>query len=165
VSGFAYAIERTLRWEGGYVNDPDDPGGETKFGISKRAYPDIDIAALTLEQAKAIYHRDYWEPLGCNDLESDVAVKLFDIGVNCGRKKASEILQRAINYLIRRPEEVAVDGAIGRSTIHAANMCNQQLLVYAMRLEQGVHYRELVQSTNTTRFEKYAAGWLRRAME
>ena len=53
-------IEIVLEHEGGYVNDPDDPGGETNFGIAKRSHPDVDIANLTKEDAKIIYYQDYW---------------------------------------------------------------------------------------------------------
>jgi lysozyme family protein len=56
--------EWILAVEGGYVNNPADPGGETKYGISKRAYPNIDIAKLTLDQALNIYYNAYWQPLG-----------------------------------------------------------------------------------------------------
>jgi lysozyme family protein len=63
---FDEAFDVLIGHEGGYVNHPGDPGGETKFGISKRAYPALDIKALTLGQAKAIYRRDYWIPAGCD---------------------------------------------------------------------------------------------------
>ena len=63
---FAKAIAFTLQREGGHVNDPDDPGGETNFGLSKRAYPYLDIAGLTLDQATHIYRRDYWDRPGLN---------------------------------------------------------------------------------------------------
>lgn len=59
---FEQAIAFTLSWEGGYVNDPNDPGGETKYGISKKSYGHLDIKNLTVEQAEAIYYEDYWLP-------------------------------------------------------------------------------------------------------
>lgn len=65
---FEKAVAFVLRHEGGYTNDNRDPGGETKFGISKRAYPSLDIKNLTEEQAKVIYRRDYWDRAGCGDL-------------------------------------------------------------------------------------------------
>jgi hypothetical protein len=61
---FERAVAFVLRHEGGYVNDPRDPGGETKYGISKRAYPRLDIKGLTEADAKEIYRRDYWEKAG-----------------------------------------------------------------------------------------------------
>ena len=60
-SSFDLAIPIVLENEGGYVNDPADPGGETKYGISKRSYPALDIKNLTVEQATAIYLRDFWQ--------------------------------------------------------------------------------------------------------
>ena len=61
---FEEAFTRLIGHDGGYVNHPSDPGGETKFGISKRAYPGEDIAGLTLQHAKNIYYRDYWGKRG-----------------------------------------------------------------------------------------------------
>lgn len=77
--------------EGGYSNDPTDPGGETKYGISHRAYPSIDIKNLTLDQAKAIYHSDYWSPLGLDAKPWAVALLLFDTSVNQGRSFAQTL--------------------------------------------------------------------------
>ena len=72
------AISATLAHEGGYVNDPADPGGETKFGISKRAYPDVDIKSLTRQEAEMIYRRVYWEKAGCDKMDnSDLAIVVF----------------------------------------------------------------------------------------
>ncbi len=61
---FEKAMTFIFKWEGGYVNDGNDPGGETNFGISKRAYPNLDIKNLTKDEAKQIYYRDYWEKSG-----------------------------------------------------------------------------------------------------
>lgn len=80
-----------LAEEGGYVNNPADPGGETKFGISKRAYPTANIAALTPEDAKAIYRRDYWNPLGLDAEKYGPALVLMDAAVNQGVKRAMQI--------------------------------------------------------------------------
>jgi len=70
--------------EAGYVNDPQDPGGETKFGISKRAYPNEDIANLTLERAQELYQRDYWNACGCDGYSWEIALVIFDCAVNQG---------------------------------------------------------------------------------
>jgi lysozyme family protein len=78
--------------EGGYTNDPQDPGGETKFGISKRAYPELDIANLTIDQAKAIYQRDYWDRCACDTMTWERALCVFDTAVNQGQGTA-----RALN--------------------------------------------------------------------
>lgn len=82
---FDKAIKVVLAHEGGYVNDPNDLGGETNFGISKRSYPTVDIKNLTREQAVEIYRGDWWERYRYGDIEDlDVATKVFDLAVNMG---------------------------------------------------------------------------------
>ena len=92
---FEQAVAFVLRHEGGYGNDPRDPGGETKFGISKRAYPGLDIKSLTEDQAKAIYRRDYWDKGGCGALEWPLCLVHFDSCVNLGISMATEIKAKA----------------------------------------------------------------------
>ena len=108
---FDTAFERVIGHEGGYVNDPHDPGGETKFGISRRAYPDEDIAGMTLERAKAIYLHDYWRPVGCEQVPDQIRFDLFDTAVNSGLTRAVKFLQRAANAVD--------DGKLGPQTIWA----------------------------------------------
>jgi lysozyme family protein len=84
MSSFDDAFDAVIGVEGGYVNDPADPGGETKYGITKRSYPNLDIANLTLDEAKAIYQRDYWNPLSLDTEPYSVALLLFDAAVNQG---------------------------------------------------------------------------------
>jgi Glycosyl hydrolase 108 len=81
---FQKAIDFTLPSEGGYSNDPNDPGGETNFGISKRAHPTLDIKSLTREQAIAIYYNDYWLAAGCGAFPLALSVAYFDTAVNLG---------------------------------------------------------------------------------
>ena len=118
-SVFDQAVGFVLREkiEGGYVNDPRDPGGETNFGISNRAYPRENIRALTREKAVAIYKRDYWDKPGCEDLPPKLAVALFDCAVNQGANVAPALLQRALG--------VKADGIIGPVTIKAAHDADQ----------------------------------------
>lgn len=94
---FEVAMAFVRKWEGGYVNDPDDPGGETKYGISKRAYPKEDIKNLTRERAEFLYKRDYWDPLDLDKYPQDKAVVLFNVAVNMGRERAKEFAARG-NY-------------------------------------------------------------------
>lgn len=75
----------------GYVNDPHDPGGETKYGISHRAYPKLDIKSLTLANALAIYYRDYWYTAKSTPFPLNVCV--LDCAVNEGTKIATQFLQ------------------------------------------------------------------------
>lgn len=121
---FDQAFDKLISHEGGYVNDPRDPGGETKFGISKRSYPDVDIANLKLEQAKAIYLRDYWQRARCDELtlvEPSLAFQVFDTAVNSGIGQAIRLLQRALG--------VADDGVMGPLTIAAINRTDAEGLI------------------------------------
>lgn len=96
--GFPIAIAFTLCWEGGYVNDPADPGGETNHGISKKAHPDLDIKNLTVEEAKEIYRKEYWLGAGCDRLPIAESIALFDTAVNIGVSRALKIAAIADNW-------------------------------------------------------------------
>ena len=84
---FERALAFTLGWEGGLVNHPNDPGGVTRYGISKRAYPNEDIINLTLTRAGEIYHRDYWTDIA-DFLPEPLDMVVFDTAVNVGKRKA-----------------------------------------------------------------------------
>jgi len=90
---FETVVHMVLEHEGGYVNHPSDPGGETKYGISKRAYPDVDIAELTKDDAADLYKRDYWDRIKGDDLPVGVACVVMDYAVNSGISRASKALQ------------------------------------------------------------------------
>lgn len=117
---FDEVMEHVFDSEGGWVRNPADPGGETKYGISKRAYPKEDIAALTMERAKELYRRDYWVPSRCDDLPEAIRLVHMDCAVNCGVGTAAKLLQEACR--------VAVDGKIGAVTLAAAKQANPDLL-------------------------------------
>jgi len=117
VGNFDKAFELVLLFEGGYSNDRNDSGGETKFGISKRAYPSENIADLTEDRAKEIYLADYWQKSRCSDLPYPIDLIHFDAAVNCGVKKANILLQISINE--RRDNMIKVDGTIGNQTLEA----------------------------------------------
>ena len=91
------AIDRVLGREGGYVNDPADKGGETKFGISKRAYPNLDIKNLTQMQAAEIYKRDYWDAINADQLPENIREMAFDAAVNQGVSWTKEALKKSNN--------------------------------------------------------------------
>jgi lysozyme family protein len=93
---FDRAFDMVIGQEGGYVDDKADPGGETNFGISKRAYPNLDIKALTLAKAKEIYFRDYWVPADCGYIvDEPMAILVFDCAVNQGVSRAKQIAAKA----------------------------------------------------------------------
>src|ERR1700733_3963535 len=93
---FTRAVMRVLANEGGYVRLVNDPGGATKFGISQRDYPQLDIAALTRDDAIAIYFRDFWKAGRYAELPDAIAIKLFDLSINMGPAHAVRCLQRAL---------------------------------------------------------------------
>src|SRR6266536_106787 len=122
---FEHAVSFVLSHEGGYSNDIDDKGGETKFGISKRSYPKIDIATLTVEQAKAIYKRDFWDPQPYKDIKDvNVASKVFDLSVNIG-------------------QDIVEDGILGPMTLAGINKADQTNLLTALKSEAARYYRIL----------------------
>ena len=107
-----YCISVIMDFEGGLVNDPKDSGGITKFGISKRSYPNVDILNLTIAQAQAIYFRDYWVPIQASQLPKQLDLYVFDAAVNQGIHAALLMLQAACG--------VPQDGVIGAGTIAAS---------------------------------------------
>ena len=149
-------IEVVLHHEGGYVNDPDDPGGETNFGIAKRSHPDVDIANLTKEGAKEIYKEHYWDRNKVESLSEDLRHIYFDMCVNQGRGRAVKILQKAANA---KGADLVVDGGMGPKTIAAMDGVELQR-VRAYRVK---YYADLV--TRKPDLEKFYFGWFRRALE
>ena len=153
---FDEIIEIVLEHEGGYVNDPDDAGGETKYGIAKRWYPNVDIKNLTIEQAKKIYHQDYWRPAKCDEVPPHLRHIYFDMCVNQGKSRAVKILQRAANA---KGKDLKVDGGLGPKTIAAMDGVELQR-VRAYRIK---YYADLV--TRKPNLEKFYYGWFRRGLE
>jgi len=94
---FNKALEFTLKYEGGYSNDPLDAGGMTKYGISQKAYPNEDIKNLTKARAAELYKRDYWDKIGADNLEDGLDCAAFDCAVNMGVGRAKTFLARADN--------------------------------------------------------------------
>ncbi|PKN67172.1 MAG: peptidoglycan-binding protein [Deltaproteobacteria bacterium HGW-Deltaproteobacteria-15] len=152
---FLKAVEEVLENEKGYVNDPDDPGGETKFGISKRAYPNIDIANLTKEDAVGIYYRDWWERFRYGEISDlEIATELLDIAVT-NPKAAHMALQQAVKDT--GGDWLDVDGYIGPITIAAVNNHpNSKWLLDRFRLLAIQHYLGCKR--------KFLAGQVKRAL-
>ena len=96
---FDDAISFVLKWEGGYINDPLDPGGETNFGISKRAFPSVDIKHLTKDLAKVIYKIHFWDAYSCERLASPLCVVAFDSFVQHNPKLVRQFIDASLpNY-------------------------------------------------------------------
>ena len=149
-------IEVVLHHEGGYVNDPKDPGGETNFGIAKRSHPDVDIKNLTKDGAKEIYKEVYWDKNKVESLSEDLRHIYFDMCVNQGRGRAVKILQQSANA---KGAGLKVDGGMGPKTIAAMDGVELDR-VRAYRVK---YYADLV--TRKPDLEKFYFGWFRRALE
>lgn len=150
---FDEAFERVIGHEGGYVNDPRDAGGETKFGISKRAYPHLNIKELTLEQAKEIYRADYWNRCHLEEVPDEVRFDVFDMAVNGGVVAAIKVYQRALN--------VTDDGIWGRNT-SAASQAAHASPVY---LDKRFNGFRLKYYTSLSSFSTWGKGWVNRVAD
>lgn len=145
---FDEAFERLIGHEGGYVNHPSDPGGETNFGISKRTYPGEDIRGMTLARAKQIYRRDFWGPAGCDAVPLHVRFDLFDTAVNSGVRAAVQMLQRAVGE--------TADGVLGPRTLQAVTS------MPAPRLVARFNGLRLEFMSNLPTWPAFGRGWARR---
>ena len=154
---FEEIIEKVLEHEGGYVNDPNDRGGETNFGITKKFYPDVDIKNLTKEQAKHIYHTDYWRWGKCDEIPSRLRHIYFDMLVNFGKRGAVKVLQRAANA--KNKDKIDVDGGLGPATFKAI----QNLELERVRAYRVLRFANLV--IKKPEQERFWFGWFRRATE
>jgi len=174
---FLLAFHHVIELEGGYSNDADDPGGETKYGITratlarfKYAHPGIintvDIKNLTRDDALIIYKIKYWYEVGIDCINDPwVAMEVFEAAVNCGPKNGVIFAQDAYEFL-RKPDwpKLKIDGVLGPITAAALNLvCSsgyRDALLLAMNGEQYEYYETLVD--HNERFRTFARGWTRR---
>jgi lysozyme family protein len=152
MAAFDEAFKIVIGEEGGYVNDPNDPGGETKYGISKAAYPSLNIKDLTLDTAKAIYQKDYWTKARCDELPGCVATMVFDSAVNNGVGRAIRLLQMAAN--------VPADGQFGQGTMTAVKVFLAGRPASALMVE--FQARRMVYMADLYNWHDYGLGWSRR---
>lgn len=147
-ANFQRAIPILLEEEGGLADDPNDPGGLTKYGISQRSYPHVDIRALTPEDAAAIYARDFWPACGAEALPWPLCLFVFDHAVNAGSVAAIKCLQRAAH--------VGDDGKLGPQTIAAVQRANLRSLCRQFNVERCHYYFSLAG------FPRFGLGWIGR---
>jgi lysozyme family protein len=145
---FDEAFELLIGHEGGYVNNPADPGGETRFGVSKRSYPGEDIRNLTLARAKQIYLRDYWGPAGCDGVPAAVRFDLFDMAVNSGVRAAVKCLQGAAGC--------DQDGILGPKTLQAVGVFD------GARLSARFNGARLAFMASLSTWPTFGRGWANR---
>lgn len=146
-------IAFVIAHEGGYVSDPKDPGGETKYGISRRSYPSLDIANLTEAEAADIYRRDYWTPMRCDLLPAPLGLCLLDMAVLSGPHAASVNLQLALGFTGSQ-----CDGVVGTQTVAAAGRCDIGATV------RDFTARRVLRMSSLPGFKDYGLGWCRRAL-
>jgi len=158
---FGTCLAFTLKEEGGYSDDPADPGGATNMGITLATYRQwadnpnlapLQVRDLSERTARAIYRSLYWNPLRADALPAGVDLSVFDMGVNAGIWRSARPLQRALRFT---GEEV--DGCIGPETLDAAAMCDLRTLVTDLAEPQAAYYRSLAG------FPIFGTGWLDRA--
>ena len=172
---FADSFKRTVVVEGGYANNPKDPGGETMYGITKRVavangYRD-EMRLMPLSVAQTIYKKQYWDVNrldDVDDLSPELAHEMFDTGVNCGVAVAGKFLQRSLNVLNRQQKDYAditADGVVGPVTIHALKglfshrAYGARVLLAMLNALQGAYYVEI--SEKNQNLEEFIFGWFR----
>ena len=153
---FDKIIEEVLKHEGGYVNDPDDAGGETNYGIAKKFNPDFDIKNLTKDGAKEIYYNKYWIPCKADKVPDKLKHIYFDMVVNFGKRGAVKVLQQAA---VAKGHNIEVDGGIGPNTLNAI----KNVEVDRVRAYRVLKFAKIV--LNKESQEKFWLGWFRRATE
>ena len=150
------AIKHILKWEGGYVNHPSDPGGRTNLGVTQRVWEEwtgkpateADMRGLTIEMVSPLYKKRYWDAVRGDDLPSGVDLCVFDCAVNAGTGRASRFLQQAVG--------VAADGAIGPKTLEAVKKMSADEIIEKFCDLREAHYKSL------STFATFGKGWMRR---
>lgn len=153
---FESAFTVLMEFEGYMSDDLADAGGLTKFGISQKSYPDLDIASLTMADAKAIYESDYFRRSHAHTLPPLLACNVFDTAVNMGTGRAVRFLQRAIG--------TTADGIFGsgsrRQLESALTHQGEENVVLDLLSYRAVFYAKLAARKTTQ--SKYLRGWMRR---
>lgn len=187
MADFKEAYKKTMHHEGGYVDDPDDSGGETYKGVARKKNPtwkgwtmvdshksDSDFPKCLdddddlLDAIMELYKQKYWDCYRADQLSQAIAEELFDTGVNMGTSRAGRFFQRALNALNKNGQlygDIAIDGAVGKGTIGAykslmTHKGSGALLLKMLNVLQGARYIEIMDRNPTQ--EKYARGWFNR---
>jgi len=150
------ALAHILKYEGGYVNHPADPGGMTNLGVTKRVWEEwtgkpateADMRALTPEMVGPLYKKRYWDAVKGDDLPSGVDLCVFDAAVNAGVSRASKFLQQAVG--------VTADGQIGPKTLAAITAKPSDDVIEKFCALREAHYKSL------STFATFGKGWMRR---
>ena len=153
------SLEVILHHEGGYVNHPKDPGGETNMGVTKRVYEDFggtkDMKDLTHEDVEPIYKKNYWDRVKGDDLPDGLDLMIFDFAVNAGTGRAAKFIQRLVN--------TTVDGGIGPNTL---GKIKEYVVTYG--IEETITSYALMRQNyyeSLSTFDTFGKGWTRRVSE
>lgn len=152
---FQHALNWILAAEGGYVHDPDDAGGETHFGISKRSYPALNIKTLTRAQAVDIYRKDFWRRYRLDELPLPVALVVFDTAVNSGAYYATVFLQQAVG--------ARADGILGDKTIVATLARDPRWIVSEYLGRRALYCHDIVLANSSQ--ARFLRGWFNRLFD
>ena len=168
---FEKAVNQIILIEGGYVNNPKDKGGATKYGITEKVARQngyiYEMRNLTKVKAKEIYKKEYWEKIGVNCESFNISFLLFDFAVNSGVKTAVKHLQNALNSLLKGMiEPLIIDGVAGKKTQSAMDYINAngffseklQSLLISERLK-------FYTSLSKTQFNEFGKGWINRVIK
>ena len=153
---FDRSLAFVLKMEGGYVNDPDDSGGATNFGVTTKNYDKwrddqglgvLPVNLISVDEVRVIYRTQYWQKARCDDLPWPVCLAHFDGFVQHRPRVASEVLQRATNYVAREP--LRIDGMVGPMTLEAARRQDPKMLVRSLVIERLFVYSKIVERNRT----------------
>ena len=158
-SNYEKCLETILHHEGGYVNHPKDPGGETNLGVTKRVYEDFggtkDMKDLTVDDVSPIYKKEYWDRVKGDELPSGLDLCVFDFGVNAGTGRAAKYLQSMIG--------TTPDGGIGPNTLKALGLYVEDMGVEATITEYQSRRQDYYEGLE--HFSTFGKGWTRRVRE
>ncbi len=183
---FKVADKISMNFEGGYVNDPDDPGLQTFSGISRRYHPEVDIwpiidevilkgepVVMTAELEHIIktwYKRYHWDFFGLDTLGSQrISNEIYDSGINLGRRTVGKFVQSCVNTHMSKGRILLIDGYTGPVTqaalaeVVAMGSARVDTLYKQLNSEQGHHYTEA--ANKNERVKKFIVGWFRRVYE
>ncbi len=152
MADFKLAVSKTLQHEGGYVNNLNDSGGPTKYGITQADMPGVDIASITPEQAEAYYAEHYWKPFYSQIVSQLVGEKLFDMGILFGVGTAVGILQLSLG--------ITVDHSFGPITLAHANESDETSLLKTYKANLVTHTFNIATANSKNRI--FLKGWANR---
>jgi lysozyme family protein len=161
---FNTSLFRVLKHEGGYNNDPTDPGGETKYGISKRSYPHLNIKKISLDQASSIYFVDFWKKSKIEDIDCpELQHKLLDILIQFGVEGGIKLWKKALIQVTTDESKpsINIDKMDVKDLIDVTNGEDPLHVILELRMAMMNHYLLLVKKNPS--LIKFLHGWLTRA--